>query len=285
MTDRLADISRRIQGVHQLAAVVGAMRAIAATRAQQSRQQLTGIRTYSETIALSVAQALRLVPGDRTTSPPLVRDHRGLILFCAEQGFAGAFTERVLDAAGPALADARLFLIGTRGARIATDHGLTPAWHAPMAPHIDGVKLLAIRLAEALYDAAPTGGWRAVDVVFPVWTSGEGLAIEHRSLLPLDPTRFAALPPGDAPLITLPAEELLARLVEEYVYAVLCEAAMRAFVAENEARVAAMVRAKSNIETMLDSLQARERQVRQDEITAEVVELAGGAGLMQDLRG
>ena len=37
MTDRLADIGRRIQGVQQLASVVGAMRAIAATRAQQSR--------------------------------------------------------------------------------------------------------------------------------------------------------------------------------------------------------------------------------------------------------
>lgn len=283
MTDRLADISRRIQGVRQLASVVGAMRAIAATRAQQSRQQLAGIRTYSDSIALAIAQALRLLPADGAPASPR-QDSHGLILFCAEQGFAGAFSERVLETAGKDIASATLFLIGTRGARIAAERGITSAWQAPMAAHVDGVKLLAMRLAEALYDAMPNGGLRRVEVIFPTWTAGDGLAVERRSLLPLDPARFAALPPGDAPLITLPAAELLARLAEEYVYAVLCEAAMRAFAAENEARVAAMVRAKGNIETMLDTLQARERQVRQDEITAEVVELAGGAGLMEELR-
>ena len=60
---------------------------------------------------------------------------------------------------------------------------------------------------------------------------------------------------------------------------------MRAFAAENEARVAAMVRARRNIETMLDRLRALERQVRQEEITAEVVELASGAGMLREMRG
>jgi F-type H+-transporting ATPase subunit gamma len=207
-----------------------------------------------------------------------------LILFCAEQGFAGAFTERVLEAAGPELSGTTLFLIGSRGGRIAAERGLTLTWQAPMASHVDGVKLLAMRLADALYDAMPVGGLTSVEVVFPTWTPGEGLAVERRSLLPLDPSHFAALPKGDVPLITIPAQELAARLAEEYVYAMLCEAAMLAFSAENEARVAAMVRAKGNIETMLGALQARERQVRQEEITAEVVELAGGAGLLREMR-
>jgi F-type H+-transporting ATPase subunit gamma len=274
MTERLADISRRIQGVHQLSAVVGAMRAIAATRAQQSRFQLGGIRAYSDTIALAIAQALRLLAGE---GGPANRrgGRRGLILFCAEQGFAGAFSERVLDAAGEDVADAEVFLIGSRGARIAAERGVRIAWQAAMAAHVDEVKLLAVRLADALYAAVPDGGLRAVDMVFPVWTAGEGLGVE----------RFAALPRGDAPLITLPAAELVARLAEEYVYAALCEAAMRAFAAENEARVAAMVRARRNIETMLETLRALERQVRQEEITAEVVELASGAGLLRGMQG
>ena len=284
MTERLADISRRIQGVHQLNAVVGAMRAIAATRAQQSRGQLAGIRAYSDTIALAIAQALRLLPGDGAPTNRRT-GRRGLILFGAEQGFAGAFSERVLDAAGDDVVDAELFLIGSRGARIAVERGLRIAWQTPMAPHVDGVKLLAVRLADALYAAVPDGGLRAVDLIFPVWAPGEGLAVERHSLLPLDHARFAALPRGDAPLITLPAADLVARLAEEYVYAALCEAAMRAFAAENEARVAAMVRAKRNIETMLETLRAQERQVRQEEITAEVVELASGAGLLREMQG
>ena len=101
-------------------------------------------------------------------------------------------------------------------------------------------------------------------------------------LLPFDFRRFAATVPGrtsgQAPLTTLPPARLLSGLAEEYVFAELCEAALTAFAAENEARVATMLAAKGNLESMLTGLQALERQIRQEEITAEVVELAGSAG-------
>jgi F-type H+-transporting ATPase subunit gamma len=281
MTERLAEVTHRIQGVEQLAAVVGAMRVIAATRAQQSRSRLAGIRAYSDSIALAIAQALRLTRD--FMAPVRGRAARqGVILFCAEQGFAGAFSERVLETAGD-LTQSIVFLVGSRGTRIAADRGVAISWQAAMAPHVEGVTMLAMRLAEALYEAIADQTLNRIVLIFPTWTAGEGLTVEQRSLLPLDPARFSRLPDGDAPLITLPPADLLARLAEEYVYAVLCEAAMLAFAAENEARVAAMVRAKSNIETMLDDLRGRERQVRQEEITAEVIELASGAGLLQEM--
>ena len=50
---------------------------------------------------------------------------------------------------------------------------------------------------------------------------------------------------------------------------------MHAFVAENEARAAAMVRARGKIQDMLAELRLSEHRVRQEAITAEVVELAG----------
>jgi F-type H+-transporting ATPase subunit gamma len=39
-----------------------------------------------------------------------------------------------------------------------------------------------------------------------------------------------------------------------------------------------MMAAKNNLKNMLSELQTLERQTRQDEITAEVVKLAAGAG-------
>ena len=50
---------------------------------------------------------------------------------------------------------------------------------------------------------------------------------------------------------------------------------MHAFVAENEARAAAMVRARGKVQDMLDRLRLAEHHLRQESITAEVVELAG----------
>ena len=275
MTEPLADIANRIHGVHQLDAVVGAMRGIAATRAQQSRGLLPSIRNYADLIAQSIAQALRLLPADGALRMAAAREE-ALILFAADGGFAGAFGDRMLHEAQDLSAGAKLFLIGTRAARQADERRIYPIWQTAMAAHVGSVPAVATRIAEALYRLLPDAGVSRVTMAFPVWTPGSELVVERRSLLPLDTRHFAALPPADAPLISLPPALLLERLAEEYVYAQLCEAAMHAFAAENEARAAAMVRARSNVETMLQELQAEERRLRQEAITAEVIELRGG---------
>ncbi len=62
MTERLSDISARIDGIRQLGAVVNAMRGIAAARAQQARGQLAAVDSYAATIALAIGRTLPLGP-------------------------------------------------------------------------------------------------------------------------------------------------------------------------------------------------------------------------------
>jgi F-type H+-transporting ATPase subunit gamma len=90
-------------------------------------------------------------------------------------------------------------------------------------------------------------------------------------------SRFASPLRNQLPFTTLAPWMLLERLASEYVYAQLCEAAMHAFVAEHEARIMAMASAKTNIESKLTELSRRAHQLRQEEITTEVIELAAGA--------
>ena len=147
MAELLADVVTQIQNVHQLEAVVTAMRGIAASRAQQARSALAGIEAYTEVVSGAIGQALSLMPADGP--PPLSsrQQRRGLILFCAEQGFAGAFSERVLDAVMGDLEGATVFLVGTRGAAVAEERGIRPAWTAPMATHVGAIPGFANRLA------------------------------------------------------------------------------------------------------------------------------------------
>ena len=62
---------------------------------------------------------------------------------------------------------------------------------------------------------------------------------------------------------------------------------MLSFAAENEARVRAMLAARANVKETLDELTQRYRRVRQDEITADIVELAKrvGAGVSMTWKG
>ncbi len=279
MTERLAETTRRLDNVQQLEAVVTAMRAIAASRAQQARGLLPGVRAHASVIAHAIGLALALLP-DQYQQVQGGAQRGATILFCAEQGFAGAFSDRLLEAAKTDTAAARdLFLVGTRGVMLAHEQGVPVAWYASMVPHAILVPVLAGRIIDALYGWLSDRAGNEVDVIVPTWSAAGGVDVERRSLLPFDFRRFAVQALGQPPLISLSPPVLLARLAEEYVFAELCEAALTAFAAENEARVAAMLAAKGNLERMRSDLGTLERQIRQEEITAEVVELASGAGL------
>jgi F-type H+-transporting ATPase subunit gamma len=277
MAERLADIVAQIQNVRQLRSVVTAMRGIAASRAQKGRALLAGIDAYTAVVSHAIGQALSLMPTDQTLSPSARADGRGLILFCAEQGFAGAFSERVLDAADGDLQGTTVLIVGTRGVAVGNEHGIKPAWNSAMATRVEAIASFANRLTEALYGFLADGAVAAVDVIFSRSLPGSGIRVDRNSLLPIDFARFARPLSTQAPLTTLAPQILLERLAVEYVYAQLCRAATHAFEAENEARMLAMAAAKTNTETRLEALTRRERQLRQEEITTEVVELAAGA--------
>lgn len=276
MAERLSDIVTQIQSVRQLGAVVTAMRGIAASRAQKGRSLLAGIEAYTQVVSHAIGQALTLLPADRTAASAPGHSKHGLIVFCAEQGFAGAFSERVFEVAGADLDGVTTLIVGTHGAAVAGERGIRPDWSAPMTTCIEGIPSFANRLTEVLYGYLARGAITTVDIVFSRSVSGT-IRIDRHSLLPIDFGRFARPIDAQAPLIALKPELLLERLAAEYVYAQLCEAAMHAFVAENEARMIAMVAAKNNTERKLTGLQQRERQLRQEEITTEIVELAAGA--------
>jgi F-type H+-transporting ATPase subunit gamma len=276
MAEQLSDIVVQIRNVKQLKAIVTAMRGIAASRVQRGRSLLAGTEAYSEVISRAIGHALDLQPANVATTAAPGRDKRSLILFCAEQGFAGPFSERVLEAVGGDLAGATSMIVGTRGATVISERGIKPAWWAPMTTRVEGIPALANRVAEALYSYVARGAIATADIIYARPISGTN-RIDRHSLLPIDFSRFARPSARQAPLIDLKPRDLLDRLAAEYVYAQLCEAAIHAYVAENEAKMVAMMAAKNNTETTLTSLFQREQLLRQEEITTEIVELAAGA--------
>lgn len=279
MTERLADIDARIRSVQQLATVVSAMRNIAATRAREARERLEGVRAYADTLGGAIAIALGLSTGEE---PPYeARDGLDvLVVLTAEQGFAGAFSDHVLDAVArwpaPSGATRRLFLIGSSGASLATERGLDVDFFAPMASHVDQAAGLAERVSDALFRAADTGTLQRVSVLHAAPDDAGPADIRALRLVPFDRSRFAPRVPAVPPLIGLAPEALLARLADEYVFAQLCEAIVLSFAAENEARLRAMTAAHRRVGELTEELTGRSRRVRQEEITSEILELVAG---------
>ena len=280
MSGKLSEVEGRIGTVHQLEAVITAMRGSAAARSREARSRLDGIRAYAAAIGAAIGQALALAP---ESEPQLRRGHHEkghvVIVLCAEQGFAGTFNERVLDAAEDYLksGSAELLVVGNRGAMVAAERGLAFGWSAPMVAHAEEVPTLASRITDALYSRLEKGQATRVSVVHAAPAPSATIEIVERALLPFDFARFKVTPRGVPPITTLPPEQLLAELAEEYVYAQLCEEVMLSFAAENEARMRAMIAARSNVSRKLDELVASFRRLRQEEITGEIIELSGGS--------
>lgn len=281
MTERLADISARIESVGQLGAVVNAMKGIAAARAHTARTQLEAVDSYAATIAAVMSSALgpeaALSQGLR---PIPVKT--GLLVFCAEQGFAGAFSERVLDSIGPEPDPETLFLVGTRGLSLAAVRGIVPVWSAAMPSHTPGIPKLADRITRAIYDAVGAGRMDSLDVIFTGLKSGHPEVL-RQTLFPID---LSDLPTAafENPLMQLPVGTLIDSLGADYFHALVCKTALHAFAAENDARLEAMSAAGSQIARELEEFQATLRRVRQEAITAEIIELGTGAAAASDER-
>ncbi|WP_434718550.1 F0F1 ATP synthase subunit gamma (plasmid) [Paraburkholderia sp. A1BS-2L] len=287
MSGKLGEIESRIAATHQLDAVIAAMRGIAASRSHEARERLAGIRAAAATAGAAIGEVLAFATegaaGGPAAGAPAVRDSAGEAT-CASssarsRASSGRSTTKLVEYAlrqdGGAHAY-RWLLVGSRLASAAASRGLSAAWSAPMAVHPDAIPQLAVRITDALY-ARLAPGQRVARISVVSAQPGESrLQIAQRILIPFDFTRFRVSPRAQPPLVNVAPARLLSGLVDFYVFVQLCEALMLSFAAENEARVRAMLAARTHVQQRLNDLTQHYRAVRQEEITSEIVELSAG---------
>lgn len=146
-----------------------------------------------------------------------------------------------------------------------------------MVSQLANAGILADRIGAQLYRCLRSGRIGRVDVVCAKPETPESYLVARRSLLPLDYARFGPAGAAMPPLFNLAPQALLERLAGEYLFAQLNEAIVHGYVAENSARLQTMTAARENIGHRLQALTRDGRLARQEEITAEIIELAAGA--------
>jgi len=114
-------------------------------------------------------------------------------------------------------------------------------------------------------------------MIFARHIGGGRSKVERRPLLPVALEPFRSAPTVNPPLTNLPVRLLVERLVGEHLFAELAHAVTESFTSENGARLETMRMAKRNIDERLAHLHQTERQLRQEEITSELLELTTGA--------
>jgi len=278
------EIATRITSLNELLEIVAAIRAIAASQMQQALRSLEAIRGYSEQIRAALFEAAALLPPAGAIEAAARPRKSGLVVFCAEHGLCGGFNEHPLRAAEQATAASdgglALIVVGTRGAQIFRERGLSPDLALPMATHWAGVTGAARRVAAELYRMFSERRIAGVEVVYAQYAGGQLPHIERHRLLPLEVPILLETSARLPPIINLRPQRLFDDIVGEYFFSTLENAAMQSFYSENSTRFRTMEAAHQNIQNKSGELTKLMQRLRQEAVTTEILDLISGSAAL-----
>lgn len=276
---RPEDVKRRLGNIQQIEDIVTAMRGLAAAHSLDAQKHLAAISAHEATVARAITEALAsLQVSHRTDASVHEADPRLVVVIGAEQGFAGSYNESIIETVlgGSANVPTEFVVIGQRAIVDFDVRGVSPVWSANMISQSEHAASLASNVVDAIFDRI-----RQAEVV-RVMVAGtrpdaRRAGIEMKQLLPFDFSRFTHAAGMERPMFNVPPGQLLEDLVEEYVFTELCQAIILAFAAENDARMRAMTRARTNVDQIRQDLKLELNQSRQEQTTTEIIELSASS--------
>src|SRR5436190_11953968 len=302
------DVRNRIGAVKNIQKITRAMEMVAAARLRRAEQRIEALRPYADAIRRMTRQAAEAA-GDLPRLP-ILQEHEqlqsvGLMAVAGDRGLAGAFNSNIVRAAVAAgrehQSEARspvFFASGRRPASSLTFRGLDVAdsftGFTDRPAYAD-----ARHIAERLIAGYVDGDLDRVEIFYNRYISPLSQQVRRETLLPLqqatlleegddegdsedDSERDGSGRGGDSEKRALvdyepDPEEILSRLVPDYVEISIYRALLESTASEHGARMTAMRNASENASTLIDDLTLEMNRARQAEITQEIMEVVAGA--------
>ena len=256
----LLDIKKRVTAANQTRKITRTMELIASSRLQRSKAQLTHYQVWMR----HLRDAACCLP-DQYFEPldePLPGSKRAYIVMGGSQGLSGSYSPSLLQYADPPATDQVILAVGSAAEIYFPEAHSLLGDEIPSADYAQTITSTALSLYER----------KAVCAVLMVYTKGSRHVTEQ--LLPL--VRQHA--EQNVAVIAEPsARSLHPVLYREYVEALVHEAHLQAFLAEQIARVSAMDNATQNADKIIDDLRATYNRIRQSSITQEILAVGNAA--------
>ena len=195
---------------------------MAAVQVQQSQRSLEAIRNYADIVRRAFGEAAPLIAADADGSANSLVRRPGLVVFCSEHGFCGAFNEPLITTAAQESSkepNLRLIFVGSRGGQRAAERALPPGQTIPMATHSDGVTGVARRVTSELYRMFVEQAITSIEVIFTREVSGHHTTLHREKLLPLKASVAEENRAMMLPIVNMNPRRLLDELAAEYMFA------------------------------------------------------------------
>jgi F-type H+-transporting ATPase subunit gamma len=297
----LKDIRGRIGSVKNIRKITRAMEMISAARLRRAEQRIEALRPYADAIRRMTSRASQAA--ENIPSLPILEEKEdvqtvGVLLVTGDRGLAGPFNSQIVRA-------------GNRRAAELDRDGKKVVWYASGRRGVSSLEFRQLELdgswtgftdrptfadaraiADGLTAAYVDDKVDRVEIIYNGYISAVNQEVRHETLLPLQQADVLGEDDGDdgerggdeetqhsrALWIYEPdPEEILARLVPDYVEISIYRALLESTASEHGARMSAMRSASDNAGEMIDDLTLEANRQRQAEITQEIMEVVAGA--------
>jgi F-type H+-transporting ATPase subunit gamma len=300
------DTKGRIGSVKNIQKITRAMEMVSAARLRRAEQRIEELRPYAEGIrkmTRRASEAAQSIP-----NLPVLQEHEqvnnvGLLLVTSDRGLAGAFNSQINRA-------------GNNRARELEGEGAQVTWYATGRRGVSTLQFRGREVAGAytgftdrpayadargiagdVTTAYVDGEIDRLEIIYNHYVSPLTQTVSHETLLPLQQadildedgsTEDGSTEDRDAEdgesqharslwIYEPEPEEILARLVPDYVEISIYRALLESTASEHGARMTAMRNASENASELIDDLTLEMNRQRQAEITQEIMEVVAGA--------
>lgn len=295
------EIKRRIRSVKNIAQVTRALEAVSASRVRKAQAQVLATRPYAQQ-AWEVLTSLALQAGAGASIHPLLATRPvknvGMITISGDRGLAGAYNVNVVRQTLEFIRDQRvpvqLVTVGRKGRELLLRAGQNVVAEfsnlsaAPTALEVSPIGRIVV-------DDFLAG---TVDEVYVAYTEFINLIQQKPSikrLLPLkigDEERMMAEYTAGAQVGRLTRREylyepdrrgLLDMLIPRFIEMQVYQAVLESLASEHAARMNAMRNATDSARDLLTQLTLTYNKARQQSITSELLDIAGGAEALRQV--
>jgi F-type H+-transporting ATPase subunit gamma len=294
------DVRNRIGAVKNIQKIARALELVAAARLRRAEQRIEALRPYANAIRRMTRQAAEAAGS--VPKLPILDEHEtvsnvGLLLIAGDRGLAGAFNSNIVRAGVAAGREHEgeghtpvFFASGRRPATSLTFRGLEPVQSftgfTDRPSYAD-----ARRIADRLMAAYVDGEVDQVEIFYNGYISPVSQVIRRETLLPLQQATVLEEEKADEDKRSSEGksepralveyepdpEEILKRLVPDYVEISIYRALLESTASEHGARMTAMRNASDNASELIKNLTLEMNRARQAEITQEILEVVAGA--------
>ena len=285
----LKEVKTRIASVNSTRKITSAMKMVASSKLRRAQQAIEHMRPYEERLNSIMATFLKNMQGEVASPYAVTREVKrvGLVAYSSNSSLCGGFNSNVIKelrkaveayrAAGVEVV--RIYPLGRKvfdamrkdGFSDLTDYSAVLN-HPAYAP--------VVKVASEIMQMYVRGEIDKAEILYHHFKSSSTQVLRHEDFLPvsLDVQEEEGAQASALDYIVEPSPaEILTELIPKALHLKLYAAMLDSLASEHAARVIAMQVATDNADELLRDLTLQYNKSRQQAITNELLDLAGGA--------